>query len=105
MVSEKDILNLIKEAVLNIDKSATVILFGSHARGDAHLESDWDILILISKDRLSAKDKDKYFDAIYDVELKTDQAISVLIRPEKLWKTKYRITPLYENISKEGIII
>ena len=50
MVSEKDILNLIKKAVLKIDKSATVILFGSHARGDAHLESDWDILILISKE-------------------------------------------------------
>ncbi|MER3497893.1 MAG: hypothetical protein C4308_04290 [Chitinophagaceae bacterium] len=43
------LLNEIKKAVLQIDHSADVILFGSWARGDFKDESDWDILILTSK--------------------------------------------------------
>lgn len=28
------------------------LLFGSQARGDAHANSDWDILIILNKDKL-----------------------------------------------------
>jgi uncharacterized protein len=33
----------IKQAILEIDPSAQVILFGSRARGNASPQSDWDI--------------------------------------------------------------
>ena len=42
-------LNHIKSRILAEDKNAFLILFGSKARGDDKQNSDWDLLILISK--------------------------------------------------------
>jgi predicted nucleotidyltransferase len=35
-----------------------VLLFGSRARGDEHEDSDWDVLVLLDKDRIRLEDKD-----------------------------------------------
>ena len=45
------------EAITDMAKAVVpphseMILFGSRARGDAHEGSDWDILILLDKDRI-----------------------------------------------------
>ena len=40
----------------NIPKGAKVILFGSQARGDAHEGSDWDVLMLVDKNRVLPSD-------------------------------------------------
>ena len=37
---------------------AKVILFGPQARGDAREDSDWDILILLNKDKVELDDHD-----------------------------------------------
>jgi predicted nucleotidyltransferase len=38
-----------------------VILFGSQARGDARPDSDWDVLIVIDKQRLERSDYDEFY--------------------------------------------
>ena len=43
-----------------IPVSGKVVLFGSQARGDAHDDSDWDLLILIDKDKLMPSDYDDF---------------------------------------------
>ncbi len=45
-----DILQRAKELILAVDRHAVrrLILFGSRARGDAHPDSDDDILVLVS---------------------------------------------------------
>ena len=45
---EKEVTRRIKEKIMEKDPTAEVILFGSHARGDANKDSDWDILILVN---------------------------------------------------------
>ena len=43
-----------------IPETGKVILFGSQARGDSHEESDWDLLILLDKDKLTSTDYDDF---------------------------------------------
>ena len=95
----------IKEAVKSTDSSAGIILYGSRARGTAKAGSDWDILILVNKLKVTAKDEQLFRDKLYDLLLETGQAISTLIYPKSEWNSKLSITPLYKNIKREGIYL
>lgn len=54
------ILNKIRELKRKLLPDAKLILFGSQARQDATSESDWDILILLNKDKITSTDFRKY---------------------------------------------
>ncbi|MCL2682865.1 MAG: nucleotidyltransferase domain-containing protein [Bacteroidales bacterium] len=95
----------IKNKVHSVDKSAQVYLYGSRARQTARDDSDWDLLILVDKDNVSIADEQRFRHELIDLELKYDQAISTLVYPSNEWNTKYAVTPLYTNISKEGILL
>lgn len=82
---------------------AEIYLYGSHARGNAKALSDWDLLILLNSEKISFSLETEIMDEFYNIELETGQIIAPIIYPLKEWNTKYKITPLYENISKEGI--
>ena len=93
----------VKESVRKIDPKAKVILFGSKARGDAKKDSDWDFLILTSQ-RVNEKLKRTIREKLIDTELEAEEVISTLIYSKKSW-LNYKNTPLFENISSEGIEI
>ena len=57
---EQHIINLIKARIRKKNPQAEVILFGSHARGEAELDSDWDILILLNNLNVSRKTEKEY---------------------------------------------
>ena len=82
-----------------------VYLYGSHARGNTNKYSDWDILILLNRKSIPFKMETNIMDDFYELELKTGEIISPLVYSKSDWVTKYSITPLYENIQKEGIRI
>ena len=82
---------------------AEIYLYGSQARGDAHKLSDWDLLILLDSENIPFSQETEIMDEFYNIELETGQIMSPIIYPKKLWNTKYRITPLFECINKEGI--
>ena len=48
------------QQLYEIDPHAKAILFGSRARGTEHEGSDWDILILLDKPKVTLQDYDKY---------------------------------------------
>jgi uncharacterized protein len=93
----------VKETVKRFDPAARVILFGSRARGNFEKNSDWDFLILTSLD-VDEYLKRKIRSELIETELNAEEVISTLIFSESLWED-YHLTPLYENISKEGIEI
>lgn len=94
----------IRNYVNAIDPNAEVILYGSRARGDERSDSDWDILILTSYAADIVTER-KFRDKLYDLELETGEAYSVYVSSKSDWQTKQRITPLFQNISQEGIRI
>lgn len=99
----KNITKKIKKAVEEIDSSAEVILYGSRARGDARKDSDWDILILVDKQKVTIKYGLNFSHRLYDVALDTDQCISTLVYSKKEWNSRQSVTPLYKNVKEEGI--
>lgn len=100
---EKKIFAAVKEKVLAIDDTAKVILFGSRARGDARKDSDWDFLILTSKEVTFAL-KTEFRHSIYDVELETSEAISTIIQNKNDWD-KQPFLELHKNIAEDGVEI
>jgi len=81
-----------------------MILFGSQARGDARPDSDWDLLVLLNKEKKSFEDEDVYGYPFAEMGLKYKTYISVKIYTENDWE-KRSITPFYKNVEQEGIEI
>ena len=102
---EKYIISLIKSKIKEKDPDADIILFGSHAKGTANKDSDWDILILLNLSNVSRKIEQDYRHQLFDVELEIGEPISTFVYSKSDWETKHSVTPLYFNISKEGIRI
>jgi predicted nucleotidyltransferase len=81
-----------------------LILFGSQARGDARPDSDWDLLLLLNKDKKEFKDEDIYGYPFAEMGLKYGTYISVKIYTENDWNRR-NFTPFYKNVMNEGITI
>ncbi len=103
MLKEKKIFRLIRESVRKVEPDAEIILYGSFARGENRENSDIDLLILVDKDDLDYRTKRKIKYPLYDIEIDTGQIISPLVFSKNTWETKHHQTPLYENITREGV--
>ncbi len=98
------LLSMIKKRVKEIDSSAEIILYGSRARGDERPDSDWDILILINT-KADLETEQVFRHKLFDIELELGEPLSTFVYNKEEWEKKYWMTPLYKNISKDGIII
>ena len=100
-----EIVQTLKGVIHRIAPDATVILFGSEARGEACKDSDIDILVLLDKDKISLCDRQAITYPLYDVEFETGVIISPKIFSKQQWRDQLVITPFYHNIMKEGIVL
>src|SRR5512138_259285 len=105
MTDKSIILELIKSTVKKTDPGAILILYGSYARNDYDKNSDIDLLVLLEKDKVTRDDEKRIKYPLYDIEFETGTVISPLILSKSSWESKHRITPFYENVKKEGIIL
>ena len=95
---------LIKQAVERIDTKAQIILYGSRAHEMESIDSDWGILILTDYPVDNVKER-VFRNALYDLELETEELFSVFVYSKTEWETKQRITPFHFNVTNEGIKI
>ncbi|MDP2160499.1 MAG: nucleotidyltransferase domain-containing protein [Flavobacterium sp.] len=103
-MSRKDqILQMIIQVVDKTAPDSEVYLYGSRARGNAKRLSDWDLLILLNKPNVPFDFETKFMDEFYELELETGEIISPLIYSKNDWNSNYSITPLFENIKREGV--
>lgn len=105
MIDTAQILQRIKSSVHATDPGATLILYGSYARGDNRDDSDIDILVLLDKDKITYDDRARIGHPLFHLELETETQISPRIFSKEIWETKYKITPFYKNITLEGKLL
>lgn len=87
------------------DPSAKIYLYGSRVKGGAKKESDWDILILLNKKKITREIETSITYPLYDLEFETGELISPMVYSESEWNTKYSVTPFYQNVMREGKLI
>ncbi len=104
-MNSKEIVSEISRLVKNSEPDATVILYGSYARGDHRVDSDIDVLILLGKDHITPDDEKRVSYPLYALEFETGCIISPLVIGRKDWEKRHRITPFYQNVQREGVVL
>ncbi len=100
-----DILGQIKRIILEKEPTAKIYLYGSRARGKSKKDSDWDLLILLDKDKITYEVEKELTHPLYDFEFESGEVISPMIYSENEWNSKYKITPFYHFVMKESMRI
>jgi predicted nucleotidyltransferase len=102
MKKSVNILDQVKQIIIDKEPTAKIYLYGSRAHGTSKNDSDWDLLILVNEDQVSYELEKKLTDSIYDLEFDTGEVISPMIYSEKEWNSKYSITPFYHSVMKDA---
>lgn len=103
--TEKRLLDQIKGIITYLDPKAKVYLYGSRSKGTSNKMSDWDLLILLNKNKITLEDEYKITNPLYDLEFGTGEVSSPMVYIENEWETKYKITPLNKNVMRSAILL
>jgi len=103
--SEKKLLRDLKGVIERFVPNATVILYGSAARGEHGPESDYDVLILLDKPA-PRQMLDEMRSAIYDLELDREAVLSVMTSTQDEWNSPLEsVSPYHKNVEREGVLL
>ena len=82
---------------------STLLLYGSRARGDNRPDSDWDLLILLDKPKLSSQDYD-YAYPFREFGWDIGEEISPHIYTKKQWG-EWTFLPYHKNVERDKIVL
>lgn len=102
---KKDIFLSIKKLAKQIlPHGARLYLYGSQARGDEHEDSDWDILILLDKDKIQATDFNAFAYPIVELGWKLNANVSPQLYTKKEWESM-SFMPYHKNVEYDKIVL
>jgi len=105
MTDNRKILSNIKALGKTIlPKDGAMWLYGSRARGTEHADSDWDILILLNKDKEEFEDFDRYAFPLIDMGAQIGAVVSAQIYTQKEWKSM-SFSPFVKNVEQDKIVL
>ena len=103
MAMEEKVINEIKQTLLlNLPSGGHALLYGSRARGDAHAGSDWDILIILDKEKLLPEDYDSVSYPLRELGWEIGESINPVMYTAKEWQDN-SFTPFYHNVIDDAI--
>lgn len=87
-----------------LPSSASLWLFGSRARGTAHADSDWDLLILLDEDKQKSTDFVQYAYPFTLMASDEDQMVIPQIYTKKQWE-QMSFTPFVKNVEHDKVVL
>jgi len=86
------------------DKLQNVILYGSYARNENTLESDIDVMVLVSEDEYKIREyEDIITDVMVDLSLEYEVVISLYTQNVQEYEKQVKVLPFLINVQREGI--
>lgn len=101
---ERMISELKTVAVKTLPQKGRMYLYGSHARGDANEHSDWDILILLDKEKILSEDFNAVAYPLVEAGWKLDEVVSPQVYTFQEWE-QMSFTPYYKNVEHDKVVI
>ena len=100
---ENGVVDKIKQTLLlSLPSGGYALLYGSRARGEAHPSSDWDILIVLDKDKLQPEDYDTVSYPLRELGWELGEDINPVMYTAKEWEES-SFTPFYHNVLNDAI--
>ncbi len=105
MRTREEIMRRIREVVKhNLSGVSHVYLYGSRARGEASVDSDWDVLIILDKPQIDQSDYDNVTYPITSLGWELGEMIIPVLYTKNEWESN-SFTPFYKNVEQEKILI
>lgn len=102
-LSQFDAIRELESEVKKHFRTKRVSLFGSVAREEADEDSDLDLLIILSE-TVTHRLRNSISDMAFEVNLKYDTNISVIIFDEETWSSGVmKLTPFYSEVVREEV--
>lgn len=103
MDRDKVIKDIQRVAKQTLPPNSTLLLYGSRARGDAREDSDWDLLILLDKQELEAKDYGVAY-PFRQLGWELGQEVNPSLYTKKQWAS-WSYLPYHKNVEHDKIVI
>lgn len=88
-----------------VPENASVLLFGSRARGTQRSDSDWDVLVLLNREGYSTwEDYDNVGYPLNMLFWQLGQDVNTIIQTRDEWQQKH-FTPFYKNVMQDAIVL
>ena len=87
-----------------LPKGSQLWLYGSRARGDNRPDSDWDLLVLVDKDKQQLQDFDRYAYPFVEMGWQNGIEINPMLYTRQEWQQRH-FTPFYHNVESDKIVL
>ncbi|MBP3762557.1 MAG: nucleotidyltransferase domain-containing protein [Bacteroidales bacterium] len=104
-MKQEDVIKGITELGRKIlPEGSSLWLYGSRARGDARPDSDYDLLILLDKEKLDFDDNEKYGYPLFYWGTGFGEAINAHLYTRKDWN-RWRFAPFQSTVEEDKKVL
>ena len=87
-----------------LPEGSSLLLYGSRARGDNREDSDFDLVVLLDKDRQQLQDFTDYAYPFMEMGWDLGAEINPMLYTRKEWQERH-FTPFYQNVEHDKIVL